>query len=59
MFDTLDTGENDTGEKIEPTFNFGSCFPADAIIKPQDIKCRRVLTKEGGKVSFEFKYESK
>ena len=54
MFDTLDADE-----KVEPTFDFGNWFPADAVIKPQDIKCRRMLNKEGGKVSIEFKYESK
>ena len=27
----------DTKEKIEPTFDFGNWFPADAVIKPQDI----------------------
>ena len=54
MFDTLNADE-----KIEPTFDFGNWFPADAVIKPQDIKCRRMLNKEGGKVSLEFKYEPK
>ena len=49
----------DTEEKIEPTFYFGNWFPADAVIKPQDIKCRRMLKEEGGKVLIEFKYESK
>ena len=44
MFDTLDADE-----KIEPTFDFGNWFPADTVIKPQDIKCRRMLYKEGAK----------
>ena len=44
MFDTLDADE-----KIEPTFDFGNWFPADAVIKPHDIKCRRMLNKEWAK----------
>ena len=55
MFETLDAEE----EKIEPTFDFGNWFPADAVIKLQDIECNRMLNKEGDKVSFEFKYELK
>ena len=57
MFDTMDTSTQD--EKIEPSFDFSSWFPVDAVIRPQDIKCRRVLDKEGGKISIEFQYESK
>ena len=57
MFDTMDSSTQD--EKIEPPCDFSNWFPVDAVIRPQDIKCRRVLDKEGGKISIEFKYESK
>ena len=52
MFKDLDAEE----ETIKPTFDFGNWFPADAVIKLQDIKCNRMINKEGGKVSTEFKY---
>lgn len=45
-------------EHDEPTINLGMFLPADAVIKPGNISCKREISKQGGKVSFEVKYES-
>lgn len=42
----------------ESTINLGMFLPADAVIKPGNISCKRKISKQGGTVSFEVKYES-
>lgn len=44
-------------EKEEPVFNLGSVLPPGAMIKPENVLCKRVITEDGGRISFELKYE--
>ena len=44
-------------ELDEPTINLGMFLPADAVIKPGNISCKREISKQGGTVSFEVKFE--
>ena len=45
-------------EHDNPTINLGMFLPDDAVIKPRSISCKREISKQGGKISFEVKYES-
>ena len=45
-------------EHDEPAINMGMFLPDNAVIKPGNINCKREISKQGGKISFEVKYES-
>lgn len=53
MFNTLNT----EGIREEPNINLGDFLPKDAIIRPQNMICKRVLSPDGGKIIFDLKYE--
>ena len=55
VFDTLKSGD----EREEPIINLGNFMSDDMVIKPKDITCKREITKDGGKITIEFKYQSK
>ena len=45
-------------EHDESTINLGMFLPDDAVIRPGNISCKTEVSKQGGKISFEVKYES-
>ena len=45
-------------DEHEPTINLGMFLPDDAVIWPGNISCKTEVSKQGGKISFEVKYES-
>ena len=49
MFDTL---KGDTVRE-EPIFNLGSVLPHGTVIKPENVLCKQVIAKDGGRISFE------
>ena len=53
MFDTLKRNN----EREGPAFHLSSVLPQGTVIKAENMVCKRVITKDGGRITFEVNYD--